>query len=75
MWFLARTYERLGHVQLRTSFVGEFPCFRRYHGGNVLGSYHYTYLDYCGVDVTELRVDQVFIVLCAHYAVHLACFL
>lgn len=63
MLFLARTHERLGRVHMWSTYADELPHFCRFHSGNVVGSYRYTNLDYCSVDITKLRADQVTMVV------------
>ena len=59
MWFIAHTREGLGTIQIRSSYSTEFPLFRHYHSGNIIGHYRYISADLSAGDVTGLQADQV----------------
>ena len=60
MWFIAHTHEGLGMIQIRSAYLTEFPLFRHYHSGNIIGHYRYISADLSAGDVTGLHADQVY---------------
>lgn len=59
MWFIANTHQGIGQIMLHSTYVDEFPLFRRYYSGNLVGVYWYLKSDLSVGDVSGLQLEQV----------------